>query len=69
MEQIVRGSVENNPYVAVVQHRYDLRRKLETRVISKPRVVTPPKIGKGKSMMVGQAYLIFVTAVLESGTS
>jgi hypothetical protein len=53
LEQIMGGSVENDPYVAVVQHRYDFGTILEAPIIPVSRVVTLPKISECKSMVVG----------------
>ena len=68
VEQIFRGSFENHPYVAVVEHRYDFWTKLEALIIPQSRIITGSKVSKPKSVMVGQAHLEIVTAILEPGT-
>jgi hypothetical protein len=68
VEQIFRGSVENHPYVAVVEHGYDSWMKLEALIIPQSRIIAGSKVSKPKSVMVGQAHLEFVTTILEPGT-
>jgi hypothetical protein len=53
VEHIVGSSVENHPYVAVVQHRYDFWTKPEALIVPERRIVALSKGGEGKSMLIG----------------